>query len=174
MSEDLKNMALDGDLEALYRECRALLEAETAELQAVGKLQRLVNAAVQDKKWADYEGIMADIYKVGERIGLIEAKRVALMDSSQKTSEDFRFYAFVTRFPEENRRTLSDAYREMKLEAAKIRFANDALNAYLSEQIALAGSILEAAFPDRRGTFYGRHGKVRHADMRSVLVNKSF
>ena len=164
----------DGDLAVLYQECIKLLEDEAAALQTVGKLQQFVSEAVKDKKWADYEGLMADIHKAGEKIGQIEAKRVALMDNSKKTSEDFRFYAFITRFPEEKRRKLGAAYREMKLEAAKIRFANDALSAYLEEQIALAGSILEAAFPDRRGTFYGRRGKVRHADMRSVVVNKSF
>jgi hypothetical protein len=174
MFEESTKRSVDGEADNLYKECLDLLHSESLELKSIGKLQNRVSEAVKDKKWADYEGLMADIRKAGEKIEHIEEKRVALMDNSHKTSEDFRFYAFITRFSEEKRRTLSSAYREMKLEAAKIRFANDALSAYLEEQIVLAGSILEAAFPDRRGTFYGRRGKVRHADMRSVVVNKSF
>jgi hypothetical protein len=155
------------------------LGRELAVLQEISALQQQVKEAARGKKWADYEAIMAAMAAAGGELEALEAKRQALMagrdtaaDAARADAE--RFYVFVLRFSPDCRRNLTGLYQNLKLEAAKIRFTNTALHEYVHAQVQLVSGVLEAAFPDRRGMLYGRMGRPRSVDMRSVVINRSF
>ena len=150
------------------------LERELTALRKMSALQEQVKETVREKKWADYETVMDTMRALGSEVEALEAERLALMERGTRAAETERFYVFVLRFSPESRRSLTGLYQDLKLEAAKIRFTNAALHEYLHAQTRLVSSILEAAFPDRRGMLYGRMGRPRSADMRSVVINRSF
>jgi hypothetical protein len=85
-----------------------------------------------------------------------------------------RFYALVSRLPESQRNDLTAIYRSLKLEALKLRMANDTLTSYLSGIKATLKDFFDLAYPDRGGKMYTNHGTHLSHDMRSMVLNTSF
>jgi hypothetical protein len=132
----------------------------------------------------DFESLLAKMHEQGSEFELLEAERAGLFadpvpeknrgqDPGQDT-EAVSFYTLISRFPEKNRKELSELYRKLKQETLKTRMANETLLRYLSEGRTVIAAFLEAAFPDRKGRLYSRWGKQIRTDMRSMVVNRSF
>jgi hypothetical protein len=157
-----------------YTACLRLLRDELKSLHEISALQEKVNTAVRNHKWADYEQLMHTMKALGLKIEKQETARFELMQKTGRRGAELQFYAFAARFPVKERYELTRVYRALKLQAGRIRSTNNALHDFLYAQISLVSGILEAAFPDRRGMFYGRYGNTRRADMRSVVLNRVF
>jgi hypothetical protein len=85
-----------------------------------------------------------------------------------------RFYALASRLPPAERGELTAVYRSLKLEALKLRMANEILMSYLSGAQATLTGFFEAAFPDRSGRIYTKQGTPISHDMRSMVLNRAF
>ena len=76
--------------------------------------------------------------------------------------------------PAEQRNDLTSIYRSLKLEALKLRMANDVLMGYLGSVKASLTDFFELAFPDRGGKMYTPQGTRFSHDMRSMVLNRTF
>ncbi|MDR2601859.1 MAG: hypothetical protein LBC53_05350 [Spirochaetaceae bacterium] len=164
--------------EELYEKCAGVLKAQLETLRRISLIQQKIKDAALNKKWVDFEGGCRSADECSKRLSDLEKERFFLMEGAKtgnlKSREKFNFYSFTNDFPKEKRAGLNDLRRAVKHEASRVRFTNDALNRYLNSQISLVSGVLEAAFPDRRGVIYGRKGKTRNSDMRSIVLNRSF
>ncbi|GHV82820.1 hypothetical protein AGMMS50212_01600 [Spirochaetia bacterium] len=159
--------------------CSQVLKAEIELLTKIAAAQTLVENAVKDKEWVNFGTLIEDMGRLAEQENELEQRRVELFNKFEKGGGSFlgqsgstRFYAFVMRFPHDERRVLTDLYRSLKMLAAKIQFTNDALSNYLNEQRLLISGVIETIYPERKGNFYGRQGTLKTADMRSLVLNK--
>jgi hypothetical protein len=77
------------------------------------------------------------------------------------------------RFDPVRRSELGAIYRSLKLEALKLRLANESLLEYLNEIRTTMAGFFEIAFPEMGGKLYTRHGIPVSRDMRSIVLNQS-
>jgi hypothetical protein len=60
------------------------------------------------------------------------------------------------------------------METLQIKLTNDTLMEYLGEAKSAINGLLETAYPDRKGRIYSKEGTSREAEMKSVVLNRSF
>jgi hypothetical protein len=167
----------------IFEKCRDILVRESELVQKAGALQELIQSAVKSRKWTDFEGHFAELGALEQEIAGQEREREALFDKwaegagqekSGPTDDKSRFYAMVSRLPAEQRNELTAIYRGLKLEALKLRMANETLMSYLKGAQATVKGFFQAAFPDRGGRIYTKYGTPISHDMRSMVLNRAF
>jgi hypothetical protein len=165
-----------------YGRCTAVLEQERELIAKIAVMQDLIRKAVINRQWMDFEAYMEALGQIGAHFEDLDQERVRIFASFTgdgntpgKTGDDAAgFYALASCFPADERKALTDVYRNLKMETMKIRLESDALMNYLSEASLLVTGFLEAAFPDRKGKLYSRSGAQVQADMRSMVLNRHF
>jgi hypothetical protein len=162
---------MDQNKDGGFIRCTEILEWERALAAKIAELQGLVKTAALGRQWLDFEALMKALGDAGAQFEELDGEREAIFGAVSGSSG---FYAFVSRFPLEQRKALADTYRNLKMEMTKIRLESESLTRYLAELHLLVEGFLGAAFPDRRGRFYSRSGVPVKADMRSMVVNRHF
>jgi hypothetical protein len=163
-----------------YGRCIEVLERERELVAKIAEEQNAVRKAVINRQWTDFEARMKALGDIGAQFEEMDQERVRIFASisgsapRENEGETAGFYALVSRFPEEERKTITGIYRNLKMEITKIRLENDSLMNYLSEAQLLVKGFLDAAFPDRKGRIYSRNGAQVKADMRSMVLNRRF
>jgi hypothetical protein len=163
-----------------YSQCMAVLEQERELVAELAGMQALIRTAVINRQWLAFESHLEALNRIRARLLDLEAERVGIFASFSgnrlwKPGEEAAgFYALVSRFPPDERKAITDAYRNLKIETMKARIASDALLNYLGEAGRLISGFLDAAFPDRKGKLYSRSGAQVQADMRSMVLDRHF
>ncbi|AEJ19260.1 flagellar export chaperone FlgN [Gracilinema caldarium] len=159
-------------------ECIALLQKEIALLERLAFAQDVVSQAVCSRDWTDIDALFKRLDEYNKEFDALEKDRSQLfIELSQALGFDQEkpgFYVLATRLDPENRRQMTDLYRRLKLDVLKIRLSNDTLQHYIATNRAVISEFLQAAFPDRKGKLYSRHGREIHAEMRSIVLDRSF
>jgi hypothetical protein len=167
-----------------FERCADILARENELVQRAAVLVAITRQAVINKEWAGFESHLGELNAAEKEIACLERLREALFDEweaaeGQKTKpapEDAkgRFYALASRLAPEKRSELTAIYRSLKLEALKLRMANETLIGYLSGAMSTLAGFFDAAFPDRGGRIYTKSGAAVFHDMRSMVLNRAF
>ncbi|MDR0629197.1 MAG: hypothetical protein LBG24_06105 [Treponema sp.] len=160
-----------------------ILHLQNQVLEKISAAQESVRNAVVNREWTDFDSLLRTMNQYGDQFQVLEAERAALLSGflegsespSPKGSQDntLHFYRLVSRLPEQDRKGLTEMYRNLKLRVLKIRMANESLAAYLTEAKTLVNCFLETACPERKTRFYSRWGTRVAMDARSMMVNHS-
>jgi hypothetical protein len=153
-----------------FARCKAVLSCELEALAEVGAAQALVSEAVQHRNWVDFDASIRAVNELARRVENLEQERTALMQGAGAHG----FYDFALRFTEDERRILCGLYRQVRLDAASVRFSAEALASYLGEARTVVSGVLEAAFPEKRGKIYGKSGMERAAKIGGVVLDRRF
>ncbi|GMO46902.1 MAG: hypothetical protein Ta2B_28670 [Termitinemataceae bacterium] len=168
-----------------YERCGEILNGHLEMLAKIAATQILVREAVMAKDWIEFNIHIEAIDSFSAEIKQFEKQRLELFEDEaeeddmgapiERRAVSFRsvpsFYTYVMRFSNSERAVLTETYRKLKMEVAKVQCENNALSSYLQDaQIFIAG-IIQEAFPARRSKIYGKNGAVRNADMRSMVIN---
>ena len=167
----------DSGISAAVRALADIFNAESSILVEIGEKQKQVESAVYEKKWLDFEKTQDEMHVLQQKLKSFEVERRVLFESgllktNGRTTENFYLWTEALR-PQE-RKLILDSYRALKVEGAKIEAACSAFNGYINEMRTLISGILDAAFPERRGSIYGKSGKSRSASIKSILLDKQF
>ncbi|MDR1971412.1 MAG: hypothetical protein LBQ46_05775 [Treponema sp.] len=162
----------------MYKTCSQVLGRETELLRGVAEAQKQVWDAVVKREWAGFEEILSMVGRISSDLEAVEGERKtlvgALAASSGGSDDETGFYRLIAAFPQEERRELTAKYRELKMTGLRVRINNDNLLTYIAGVRATMSAFIETAFPDRKGRLYSRSGAVVPADMRSMVLNRSF
>ncbi|MDR0562390.1 MAG: hypothetical protein LBG73_06840 [Spirochaetaceae bacterium] len=158
-----------------------ILQLQTEIMEKIAAIQESVRNAVINRQWTDFESLLRTMNRYGDQFQELESQRTALFadlfkheeNSENRQDQDKSFYTAASRLPEEERRGLTELYRNLKLRTLKVRMANESLVTYLDEAKTTVDSFLDAACPDRKNRFYSRRGVKVPADMRSMVINHS-
>ena len=162
-----------------------ILRLQTEIMEKIAAIQEAVKSAVINRQWTDFESLLKTMNRYGDQFqeledrraalfaGLFEPDRVPENREEAERGQKAEFYRLTSRLPEENRKELTERYRNLKLKVLKARMANESLASYLGEAKTTVDSFLDAAYPDRKNRFYSRRGAKVPTDMRSVVVNHS-
>ena len=163
-----------------YDDCVSVLNREIGLLKEISAAQDNVRQTVMRREWADFDEKTAKVNCLGEGFALLEEERAGLFAaltggaSAAWDNEENPFYASIITLPVEERRELSRLYRELKMEALKMKALNETFLAYLNEAKNLAAAYLEAVCPARGGKMYTRKGRRAAQDLRSIVFNNRF
>ncbi|MDR3334764.1 MAG: hypothetical protein LBT13_07755 [Treponema sp.] len=173
--------------DALNERNLVILNLEAELLGEIAAIQESVRDAVICREWTDFEALLSSMKAYSERFEVLEAERVALFarfyaeqeyaerkGAEKKGGSEAGFYTLVSRLPEQDRKELTEMYRNVKLRTLKLRMANDSLMTYLNEARTTVDTFLEAALPERKGRMYSRLGTQIPTDVRSMVLNQSF
>jgi len=168
----------------IYEKCRDILLQECELVQNAVILQEKIRLAVTKRDLTDFEDHLGAMNAIESKLEGLEKERESIFMVNealihQKTfcenlDSKGRFYALVSTLPEEQRNEITAIYRSLKIEALKLRMANDTLMTYLSGIKATLKDFFELAFPDRAGKMYTNQGTHLSHDMRSMVLNTSF
>jgi hypothetical protein len=160
-----------------------LLYLQNEILEKISSIQDSVRNAVINRAWTDFESLLRTMNQYADQFQALETERAALLSSlleehgmlpqTGNAKSPSGFYSLVSQFPERDRNSLTEMYRNLKLRALKVRMANESLVTYLNEAKTTINSFLEAACPDRKTRFYSRWGTKVTTDARSMVVNHS-
>jgi hypothetical protein len=168
----------------IYEKCRDLLLQEFELIQNAAMVQEKIRLAVTSREWTAFENHLNSMNSIESKLESLEKEREQLFTVfealvRQKSFSDNldskgRFYALVSLLPENQRNDLTSIYRSLKLEAIKLRMANDALMTYLNGIKATIKDFFDLAFPERAGKMYTKAGTHSSHDMRSMVLNRHF
>jgi hypothetical protein len=152
----------------VFEQCRDILLEESELVQRIACLQELIQQAVMNRNWTDFEGHFNALNAIKTEFTTLERERERLFDNYA------RFYALTAQLPSEQRIELTSIYRSLKLETLRVRMEGEALMSYITDARAAMTDIFEVAFPDRGGKIYTPHGVPVSHDMRSMVLNRAF
>ena len=168
----------------IYERCRDILIQEFELIQNAVNVQEKIRLAVTERQWTDFEDNFSAMNTIESKLHALENEREQLFsvfktvvrqqNFSDNLDEKGRFYALVSFLPEKQRNELTSIYRSLKLEAVKLRMANDTLLSYVNGIKTTLKDFLDLAFVERGGKMYTKNGTHFSHDMRSMVLNKSF
>jgi len=168
----------------IYEKCRDILLQEFELVQNAVMVQEKIRLAVTDREWANFEENLSIMNSLEKKLEEMEFEREQLFTVfktlvHQKSFSDNldakgRFQELVSVLPETQRNDLTSIYRSLKIEAIKLKMANDALLVYLNGVKSTLKEFFDLAFPERGGKMYTRTGTHFSNDMRSMVLNRSF
>jgi len=168
----------------MYEKCRDILLRECELIQNAGVIQEKIRQSVLDRKWADFQEHINEMNNIENNIAGLENEREQLFTAfdaltnhnnfSATYDPKRRFYAMASLLPENQRNELTEIYRSLRLEAMKLRIANEVLMTYLVHVKSTIKEFFDLAFPERAAKVYTNQGILPAQDMRSLVVNQSF
>jgi len=168
----------------IYEKCRDILLKEFELVQSAVVVQEKIRLAVTEKEWTVFEDNLNTMNGIESKLEELEIERENLFTvfkalvHQQNFSDNLdakgRFYALVSILPETQRNDLTSIYRSLKLEAIKLRMANEALLTYINGVKSTLREFLDIAFAERGGKTYTREGMHFSNDMRSIVLNRTF
>jgi hypothetical protein len=168
----------------IYEKCRDILLKEFELIQNAVLIQEKIRLAVTERQWTSFEDNYSAMNAIESKLEDLEKEREQLFDVSStlvhqqsfsdNLDEKGRFYALAAMLPVNQRNDLTSIYRSLKIEAIKLRMANDSLSAYLSGITSALKDFFDLAFIERGGKMYTKNGTHFSHDMRSMVLNKSF
>jgi hypothetical protein len=173
---------------AMYEKCKEILLKEHEAVAKAEALQKMVQDAVQKREWGDFEAHFGALNAISGEVAALEREREAVFagfpgGAGQEAAappqavelaggDAGRFYAICMRFSIEQREEICAIYRSLKLQALKLRLANESLLEYVSGIRSTLAGFFELAFPDRGGKIYTPRGTPVSRDMRSMVLNQ--
>ena len=168
----------------IYEKCRDILLKECELVQNASVIQEKIRLAVVERKWTSFEDHMGAMNTIEVKLEELENERgnlftvfktiVHQQSFSENLDDKGKFYALVSHLPEDQRNELTSIYRSLKLEALKLKMANDTLMTYLNGIKTTLRDFFDLAFVERGGKMYTKEGTHFSHDMRSMVLNRSF
>ncbi|WP_461255476.1 hypothetical protein [Treponema sp. R80B11-R83G3] len=168
----------------IYEKCRDILLQECELIQNAVVEQEKIRQAVTNREWTVFEDHLGAMNSIESKIEALEKEREQLFtvfkalihqnSFSENLDAKGQFYALVMLLPESQRNELTAIYRSLKIEAIKLRMANESLFAYLSGIKSTLKDFFDLAFPERGGKMYTKEGMHFSNDMQSIFLNRSF
>ena len=167
-----------------YEKCREILLLECELIQNAAFTQEKLRVAVMNREWADFESHSNEMNAIEVKMALLENEREQLFTAFETLTRQNtysgindakgRFYRMASFLPESMRSDLTTIYRSLKMEALKLRLANEALMTYMAGIKSTLSEFFSLAFPERAGKLYTPRGTHFSHDMRSMVLNQSF
>jgi len=168
----------------IYEKCRDILLQEFELIQNAVIVQENIRMAVIDRQWTVFEGNLSAMNSIENKLVNLEVEREQLFSVyktlihqqgfSDNLDDKGRFHALVAILPENQRNDLTSIYRSLKIEAIKLKMANEALLVYINGVKSTLKEFFDLAFPERGGNIYTKSGTHFSNDMRSMVLNRSF
>ncbi len=129
---------------------------------------------INRKDWDGLDKCIRKMNALSQELSAVEEKRNrAFVDLQDLVGEreDAGFYQVIVHLPPEERETLAELYRAMKLAAVGIRSVTYCIDEHLKTINGTLQGILNELFPHRKGNLYSKQGERKEASGNPMVVN---
>jgi hypothetical protein len=161
---------------AVLRDLSSTLERQIAILTEVSDAETELQRSVVDRAWPAVESAIALLGELADRFQSLERERA---EQFGRLAEDLgqrdhaSFSAVLTALPPEERKSLADQHRRLKVALFRVRTLGQGVDAFIGALATTTRGILEELYPTRKGKLYGRSGRVSDPEDWALVVNRS-
>jgi len=168
----------------IYEKCRDILLKESELIQNAVNIQEKTRQAVTEREWTAFDENISAMNGIKIKLNDLEGERERLFEvaktlNHQKNFSDSldskgRFYAIVSFLPDNQKEELTSIYHSLKMEALKLKIANESLSVYVNGIKNTLREFIDIACTDRGGKMYTKNGKPFSHNVSSFVLNRSF
>ena len=150
---------------------------QTGALDVFVEEQRAVSTAVRSRDWPVLEKALEAAAGAATLVSQAEQRRKTAWENltlSLDLPSDASVFRVSLSLPLEQRPTLPDAYRALRLAAMRARIETEALSGFVGEAASTLRHTMEALYPERKGHIYGRSGRPNTAATSALILNTAF
>ncbi len=165
------------DSNAIKEKFKTALKKQLSLLEMLEKEELNLQSSVIEKDWPGTESSIQHLENLSERMMRAERRRHELfhaLKSSFTADDDEGFYDVIARFPEDERRELSELYRKLKVTVLKVQSLNGGIDSYVRSAAYTLGKILDEYIPSRRNNTYSRNGRKAGSGEGPLFISKQY
>jgi flagellar biosynthesis/type III secretory pathway chaperone len=162
---------------ALKEKFKSALMKQLSLLEMLEKEELNLQSSVIEKDWPGTESCIKHLETLSERVMRAERRRHELFNALKaalKAEDDEGFYDVIARFPEEERRELSELYRKLKVAVLKVQSLNGGIDTYIRSAAYTLGKVLDEYIPSRRNKTYSRSGRRAGTGEGPLFISKQY
>ena len=159
----------------LTAELNRLMGEESDLLARYARLEERLPEATVARRWPELERMLAEMEELSRLVEETEGRRESCfreLKRSLSLDEEADFHRLARSLPEEERGTLAESYRRLKIEGVRVRSACARMGHYFRAVAGAVNDTLGELFPHRKGRLYSRRGQTRHAAVDPFIVDR--
>lgn len=153
-----------------------VIRAQIMTLETIAAEHSRLQEAVMNRDWESLEEQIRVLQTHAHDAGTLEEQRKTSYGRLRKMlglGAEESFFELLCRLDDDERTELAALYRGLKIAVMRVASANGGLEAYVQSSTQTIEEVLKELFPERKGTIYGRTGRVQRHDDRAFVVNQS-
>lgn len=153
-----------------------VIRAQIMTLETIAAEHSRLQEAVMNRDWESLEEQIRVLQTHAHDAGTLEEQRKTSYGRLRKMlglGAEESFFELLCRLEDDERTELAALYRGLKIAVMRVASANGGLEAYVQSSTQTIEEVLRELFPERKGTIYGRTGRVQRHDDRAFVVNQS-
>ncbi len=153
-----------------------VIRAQIMTLETIAAEHSRLQEAVLNRDWESLEEQIRHLQQRAVEAATLEDQRKSSYSRLRQMlglGPEESFFELLCRLEDEERTELASLYRGLKIAVMRVASANGGLEAYVQSSTETIDAVLKELFPERKGTIYGRSGRVQRHDDRAFVVNQS-
>ncbi|MBN2351864.1 MAG: hypothetical protein JXD23_04775 [Spirochaetales bacterium] len=138
------------------------MKDEAGHLISFASLEEEMQRLVGERRWDGLENAILRLRKKSDAVDRSEEERVRsfqMLKVALGIPDNAGFFKLLPFIQEENRRTLTEAYRKLKLAVYAVKGATLRLSYYFQSYSETVKKIMGEIFPHRKGKLYSHTGR---------------
>ncbi len=130
---------------------------------------------LEDKDWESLQVHLTLSNTLSQSIETAEKERERLYGNIKKflgADKNANFYQVVSGLDPEERKSLTEEFRNLKLALLQAQGVSWRIEAYVASAGNTMKELMNRIFPHRKGTLYSRNGTAREAGNNPMVLNK--
>ncbi len=153
----------------------ALMRKEVDILTRFAAAGERIMQNLEEKDWESLQVHLTLSNKLSQSIEKTEAERDRQYRDLKEllnADENANFYQVVSGIETEERRSLTEEFRNLKLALLQAQGISWRIEAYVASAGNTMKELMNRIFPHRKGTLYSRNGMAREAGNNPMVLNK--
>ena len=151
------------------------MKEEAGLLERLSALEEELGRSARERDWTGLDGTLSEVRTMSEKASQADLVRAVVYEKikrSCKAPPEEGFQEVLARLPAEERGSLSDLHRRVRIAVERIKSVTGGLDTYISSTVSTMDRILEEILPDRRNKMYTHTGGVFGAGA-PLMVSRS-
>ncbi len=152
-----------------------LMDREIEQMERFSREEEVLQRAVLSKDWPAMECSLRSMRELSDRVNEIEDERARVFEEMKREKgvpDTGSFYDLLVHIPSEERVSLSEKYRNLKVAVLRVKGFTGGIETYLTSASVTLQEVLSDLFPGYRQDTYGKNGS-RQVKQERLFVDRS-
>jgi len=152
-----------------------ILRQQIKVIKEVYVYQKELSDSVRSRSWEGIECCVLKSTEASNEFLRLDKQCFLFLNRLNPYNEEVcDFYGYIASLPEENKKKLTQLYRDLQRQVYLSKTANDTLESYVSHVQTLTEDMMDAAAVGTRTSFYTRTGAPAQSNYGSLVVDTVF
>lgn len=152
-----------------------ILEKEIELVNNFTQIEKSIMDSVIANNWDTLEASITQSEDISYLIASLDKQRetcIRILRDQTGEDDNTHFYHLTGNLKEEEKNSLNDLYRVLKLSVLNLQNINWRIDAYVSTVSGIMKQTLNEIYPNRRGSLYSKAGIIKEADNNPMVLNR--